>query len=277
MIPSRRAVRLALVILAVGVVGTGLVLFFEEPSFRGKLLSGWLAEFNRIPPGQPAPEAEQAIRSMGPAAVPYLLSYIWSAEPQQVSVARQWVNRTFHRSYRSRTDLCAPSWRALSILGPAATSALPAIVQHAVHGPLQGRAMIALAVLGTNSMPALIDLCGQSDRGVRVEAAFLLAKAAVNMPGLESFIATSGTSGQPMLAYNIREGLQDLEPLAANLRHPNPAVRRASVEAMGSDAELRRLAEPRIRECLQDLDPSVRAAAATILKPIPSGSTAAEP
>ena len=137
-----------LVPVLIGLIGTALIFFVQEPSFQGKSLSRWLAEFNSIPPEKPAPEVSRAIRSIGPSAVPYLLAYIWSDEPEQISLMRKWVNRTLHRSYRSRIDLCAPSWRALSILGPNATSALPEISRHARQGPFQGRAMIALAALG---------------------------------------------------------------------------------------------------------------------------------
>jgi len=133
--------------------------------------------------------------------------------------------------------------------------------------------MIALAALGTNSISTLTELCGHSNLEVRVDAAFLLAKSRVNMRGLESFIATSGTSGQPMLAYNIKQGSEDLEQLVVNLHHHDPRVRRASVEAIGSDAKLSRLAHSNLGECLQDPDPSVREIAAKWLSP--EGSPAA--
>src|SRR5689334_5790483 len=149
---SNRGLRLAGILLAVLLICTLVVVWPREPAFNGRSLSQWLAEFNRVPPNQPAPEAEEAIRRIGPSALPFLLSYIWANEPSRLIWARQWINKTLHKSYRSPIDLCAPSWRALSILGPAAKPAIPEITRHAAEGPFQGRAMIALAVLGTNAI-----------------------------------------------------------------------------------------------------------------------------
>jgi HEAT repeat protein len=221
-------------------------------------LSQWLGEFNRIPPDRPAPEAEEAIRGIGERALPFLLSSIWATELNEVSRVRIWINQTFTRTYRSRIDLCAPSWRALSILGPRADAAIPEIVKHAADGPFEGRAMIALAVLGTNSIPALTALCGHSNADVRVSAAFVLAKTKVEMRGVESFLAQSPFSEQPMLAYNIKKGLEDMSPLVENLKHDVPAVRQATIEAIGSVPELLRASAPDLRNSLKDPDRQVR-------------------
>src|SRR5262245_22666561 len=74
----------ALGVLALAAVGVLFILWSREPSYQGKMLSQWLGEFNRIPPDQPAPEAEEAVRTIGERALPFLLSSIWATEPQQV-------------------------------------------------------------------------------------------------------------------------------------------------------------------------------------------------
>ncbi len=135
--PWRRA---ALGVIALAAAGALLFLWVSEPRYKGKALRQWLGEFNRIPPDQPAPEAEEAIRAIGERALPFLLSSIWATEGNEISRARIWINQTFTRTYRSRIDLCAPSWRALSILGPRADAAIPEIVKHAADGPFEGRA-----------------------------------------------------------------------------------------------------------------------------------------
>src|SRR5207237_6341496 len=157
-----------------------------------------------------------------------------------------------------RIDLCAPSWRALSILGPIAGPAIPEITKHAADGPFQGRAMIALSVVANNSIPALISLCGNPNADVRVDAAFVLAKTKVALRGVESFIARSPFSEQPMLAYNIKKGLDDMAPLIQNLKHDRPAVRRASLEAIGSVPELLKAAAPALQKSLDDPNSQVR-------------------
>jgi hypothetical protein len=108
----------------------------------------------------------------------------WSGAVKLAAVELTTIISTKRFEIAARIDLCAPSWRALSILGSAASPAIPEIKKHAAEGPFQGRAMIALAVLGTNSIPALVSLCEHTNGEVRVEAAFVLAKLNVGMRGL---------------------------------------------------------------------------------------------
>src|ERR1035441_10182466 len=68
-----------------------LFLWGREPHYHGKALSGWLSDFNRIPPDRPAPEAEEAIRAIGERSLPFLLSNIWSTEPNLVWRSRVWI------------------------------------------------------------------------------------------------------------------------------------------------------------------------------------------
>ena len=214
---------------------------------------------------------------MGPRALPYLMSNIWYGEPPLLNHARLWVWNKWHRGYPSRIEFCGASWRALSILGPAASPAIPEIMRHFADGPLQGRAEIALAAMGTNSVPALIALCGHSNINVRAEAALLLAKSTVNMRGLRSQIGTSLYSSRPMLSYNLDRGLEDLEPLLINLRHQRATVRRATVEAVATNPEMVRRGRLEIEASLQDPEPLVREAAAQILKRSPGGPTVNKP
>ena len=259
------------------IAGTGLALLLAQPSYRGKTLTMWLADFNRIPPDKPAPEAEQAIRSIGSKALPYLLAFIWSDEPNAFRKARLWINRTFKTRFRSRIDYCGASWRALSILGASARPALAEITRHAEQGPFSGRAMIALAAMGTNSVPALIVLCGCSNKNARIDAAILLAKSTDDMRWLKRSSVGSPFSGEPMLAYNIQEGPDDLEPFLKDLHHNHVAVRRATLEAISSRSEIRRNSESEIRECLKDPDPSVRELATNILNEIPEAAVSSRP
>ena len=263
---------------AIGVVSIVVLLLAwgREPRYQGRTLSEWLSEFNRIPPDRPATEAVEAIQAIGDKALPFLLSSIWATEPQHYWRVRIWINKTFQKSYRSRIDLCAPSWRALSILGPRAVPAIPEIVKHAAGGPFKGRAIIALAVLGTNSTPALIGLCGHSNEGVRVSAAFVLAKTKVQMRGVESFIARSPFSEQPMLAYNIKKGLEDMSALVENLEHNVPAVRQATIEAIGSVPELLTAAAPALQNSLKDPDARVRDTARHFLSSGDTGATSSK-
>jgi hypothetical protein len=78
------------------------------------------------------------------------------------------------------------------------------------------------------------------------------------MRGVESFIAQSPLSERPMLAYNIKHGPEDQAPLVENLKHDVPAVRQATIEAIGSIPELRSSATPAVRLLLKDSDRQVR-------------------
>ncbi len=61
-----------------------------------------------------------------------------------------------------------------------------------------------------------------------------------------------------MLAYNIKKGLEDKSPLVENLRHDVPALRQATIEAIGSVPELLRAAAPALQNSLKDPDRRVR-------------------
>ena len=149
---------------------------------------------------------------------------------------------------------------------PALSVGLAAVgVPLSLWGRDEGRAMIALGVLGTNSIPALIALDGHSNANVRVDAAFVLAKTKVKMQGVESFLAQSPFREQPMLAYNIRKGLADMSPLVENLKHHVAMVRRASIEAIGSVPELLKPAAPALQDALKDPDPRLRETASHFL------------
>jgi HEAT repeat protein len=73
-----------------------------------------------------------------------------------------------------------------------------------------------------------------------------------------------------MLAYNIDTGVEDVEALAQNLQHPELAVRRATVEALGSSAKMVDRASPMLKQCLTNSDSAVRETAARILKGVRS-------
>jgi hypothetical protein len=80
MIGLRRSLWLAAasVRLTLALVCMLLVLRFREPSYRGRSLTHWLGDFNRIPLDLSASETESAIGSIGPSALPILLSFTWS-------------------------------------------------------------------------------------------------------------------------------------------------------------------------------------------------------
>ena len=80
MIGLRKSLWLAAasVLLTLALVCMTLVLRFREPSYQGRSLTHRLGDLNQIPPSHSAPAIGAAIPSIGPGALPFLLSFTWS-------------------------------------------------------------------------------------------------------------------------------------------------------------------------------------------------------
>jgi hypothetical protein len=88
---------------------------------------------------------------------------------------------------------------------------------------------------------------------------------------VESFIATSPFSKQSMLAYNIDTGLNDLPQLIINLKHENPHVRVATIEAIGSIPGATATAKEAIEAVMKnDRSAAVKKAASALVEKTPN-------
>jgi HEAT repeats len=139
----------------------------SEPRYQGERLSVWLRAWYGPPkPGSgPAAfqefarkrrETEAAVRNLGGKAVPYLTHMLQARDSALKTRALQygWVQWLATRS--RFTDFLEPAWRknrtaaqALSLLGPGAKAAVPALIETLARNPDEETRRCAAVCLGT--------------------------------------------------------------------------------------------------------------------------------
>lgn len=163
-----------------------------EPVYQGKTASSWLAQFrkgNIVQPGRRITfkvEAEDAFRSMGPAAVPYLAKAIESRESaghKFHAAMLRWMPRSLKRRFPfypdQSGDVRTTALIMLGELGPAARAAIPALLRCLKQGDpnLRHTALVSLARVGAGDprcRAALLHGLQDPHDDIRVSAAMFL-------------------------------------------------------------------------------------------------------
>src|SRR5688572_20232924 len=193
--------------LAALTVAGGLVmavLFSPEPSFQGKSLGQWLAEYERVlsappvskdvPPAYPA-EALAAIQSMGQPGVDALLHRMGAKDPwwksKLVGLAPK---QSLIKVNFERTDLRRQLATAVLVeLGPSASNAVPTLVAWLSDEVLENYAQQVLASIGRASVEPLRARLAHPVAKVRLRAALILGwigpDAAPAVPDLVNFLS----------------------------------------------------------------------------------------
>lgn len=161
--------RLILGILAVALVAALIIASAipHEPSYEGRSLSQWLGDFTAADAAV-RDRAEQAIRRIGPQAVPSLLDFIQDQRPVWRQRFSGILTRLPSKALRERvladtqSDLLerrgTSATRAFKFLANEATAAKPQLVRllnSATDRQVFARAAIALAYLGREGSPPL--------------------------------------------------------------------------------------------------------------------------
>jgi len=143
--------RLLWLVIGLVAMAEGAVLVYDrqrEPEFRGKKLSEWL---DLLPPRDrtPPPDAEDAIRHIGRAAVPSLLNWMTYDPSTLTSVF------TDEEEMVEKLTRAAQALYAFRILGTNAACAIPALKRFIDLPGNEGSAMGAIKALGYIGRPAL--------------------------------------------------------------------------------------------------------------------------
>jgi HEAT repeat protein len=109
--------------------------FSVEPTYEGQNLTYWMQHWYQQY-GQRNLAAEEAVRTMGTNAVPYLVK--WITQPNRTTSDSDWVSRAL---------------KGFEILGPVASPAIPDLVK--AIGRNGNFPACALGYIGTNAIPAL--------------------------------------------------------------------------------------------------------------------------
>ena len=146
----------------------------------------------------------------------------------------------------------------------AAPVAMPLLVDCLADpdGGVRGAALDALARAGPTAFPALVAALGRPEQEIRAGASDLLAHAGY-APGSENEALALALGAGDWRGLS-RFGEDALDPLAALLAHPDPALRLGAVVALGGIPGER--AADLVRQAYADPSPLVRNRAAQLLR-----------
>jgi HEAT repeat protein len=210
---------------------------WAEPSYQGKTLSAWLDDYGAGPGDyKPSPQADEALRQIGPEAVPYLLQLL-------------------HSTNSADTNSPAPvpaSWNhwkaylAFQALGPLGKAAIPDLVKLA-HDPSDQS-----NPSGTGMAPGV-----RFWKDTKMVAKFADASATYLAPGQLPFRGTVSlirailVDGE-IAAWSLAAiGADSVSPLMELLADPNPRLRCRAAVALGL---IGRAAEPAVPALIKMLD-----------------------
>lgn len=170
--PHRIALLLPYVILLL--ISTQHTLRADEPSYRGKSLSLWLQDlaFGRYPDMEKHRAAEEAIRSIGAAAIPVLIDRLRVTSDKLDQV--QDIVPALIKSLGDKD--CDVRWRAARSLGDLQATpelSVPALVERVRDDPaanVRCYAIMALAKFGTKAqaaIPVLAKTATDADSSIR--------------------------------------------------------------------------------------------------------------
>jgi len=288
--PKRRT---WLILLACTIVaGAALVMINRdnEPYYKDHSLSDWLVALADDGPDRNPEQATEAIRQIGTNAIPYLVKYMrYTPSPlrlKTVATAEALVNRLgpYWSEPGDRDQACAQgAYRALGILGPAASAAIQELTQLAADSSnstlgsgdwMRGSgAIFALGQIGVEALPALMTVLTNQQSSLRSQAAMSFA-----------WLGTNGRPAVPLLIECLRDKNANLVRCSAFslgrlrqapdrvvpalvdvLQHPRPLIRCAVAEALGQFGDEARSAVPALLNTLNDTDRLTRKAASNAL------------
>ena len=243
-----------------------------DPVVRGRPISAWL---DRPGPAGISEESVEAVRSLGPAAVPTFLAWLNVADSPVVRGAR-WAVITaripIDVSGQSRERTRAV--QAFRALGPAARSAWPAIAAIALHSPDDDQRSDAInSLTSADAEAARLIAAGATDpdREVRLRAIFAiqclhLAADEVSYPTLERLRADPDPAVRAAATRAI--GFMDvwIARSVVCLEASSPEIRALGARRIGEHASHARALLPELEAAAADPDPTVRAAVAEAIR-----------
>ena len=230
------------------VVGLGaFILFNREPSYRGKTLAGWLDDLDasRSTPERRA-AATEAIRQLGPKAVPQLMTLLKSrSSPIRF---RDFLGNWLAAHPQLRIELDANkdrSWQvveAFEILGPVSELAIPGLVKLLNHQQTCGQAAECLAAIGPPAVPLLAGALVTTNQPAQTAVLMALGEigppARSALPSLMLVLPTLGRENVAVAAFTLaRLGPEVVPVLLRALTNENAVVRQ--VVLTGLDPKFR--------------------------------------
>lgn len=261
-IAKRLVVRAAL-LLTLAIIC--LAFWNRQPKYNGRTLDDWLLEMNSAASLEECAPSLEAIKSMGPSALPFLVRNIQRGAPPK------WEERLSQLAESSdalakiipiRMMNLSPTCLAFHALGTNAAPIIPELERLFIDSEMHDWPGLALLAIGSNAAPAFVRGCASTREEMRARSGLFLAKV---IDGREEWWdwawAVSTKNGRRSLSLGFTINDADLQTLARHLEHENVSVRSASAEALKQYGRYHPGAMEALERAEKDADPAVRQAA----------------
>lgn len=270
----------------------------REPSFNGGTLSQWIGKYiteDRSGSAEARAETQQAVRTIGTNALPWLLLWIRQEDPEPQQAAWRLMQRLGISKLDLRSALGKRSlaWFGFRLLGPQASPAIPELCLLLENDAaavdigtnritVAESAVFALGEIGPLAVPALSQALTNRNVQVRKHAAQRLGElgpeAHESVPAL--VVALSDTDASVRLFATrslgqIHDAPEQVVPaLAKALSAPEDLQRKDAASALAEFGAQARPAAPQLLQVLSNRweEPSVQKAARAALTAISGGT-----
>lgn len=270
---------------------TGLIAlgshFTRPPEYDGRSLEAWLIALASLDYRE-RQEADRALRTLGPEAVPTLIRALTMRETTLV-LAWRFVRERLPPPPSPRLPearIRVQAARLLGSLGPAALPSVPALIDQ-LNDPESEVARAAAAALrriGPLAVPRLIEALSHRDPGIRRAAVGLLSSrpdfgddVIQSLPAVIRMLEDSDPRARAAAAEALEKlparQTAAIEALERSLGDPSSTVRSAAASALGNLGSTADARAGKLEPLLTDPDGLVRVAAAKAHWQI-SGTTA---
>jgi peptidoglycan/xylan/chitin deacetylase (PgdA/CDA1 family) len=162
-------------LLAALLIGSGFwLVIHREPAYGGKKLSAWVDDLKRNPAAPPEKRiaAEEAIRQMGTASLPYLVDFIRNDPPRISLELNQWLKKQSRIKYRFpiRPNRSDQAIEAFQNLGPAARPALRGLAPLTERELTCYAATKCLIAIGSPAVPVFTNALARTNRLIKITA-----------------------------------------------------------------------------------------------------------
>jgi hypothetical protein len=273
----------------------------KEPEYQGHPLTYWICAYAQeqyqywSPPvirGRPAdaPTPAQALKAMGPAALPWLLEWL-RREPTAIPPHVKWLRslstgplgRYIPKSLIAQDPLTAAekAFFGFAILGPSARPAVPDLEHLATttgDRETAVRAFEALCHVGPDAVPVIVSLMTNRHTLCRPDAIRLARELGPNTSLVKPALLHNLRDPDPNIVaatvsvlpsdWPARDGV--LPNLENFLQSPHPAVRTEAILKLAQNPTNAAELIPLLNAALSDADSTVRLAATNVLGRIPS-------
>ncbi|HTL16151.1 MAG TPA: HEAT repeat domain-containing protein [Patescibacteria group bacterium] len=261
------------------VMALGLVVWqicrLREPVYEGKTFTAWMEDLDGRHPGPEYDRAREAVRHIGRAAVPQLISVLRDRDASPKHKLVKWAFE-HHLTKSKPVPVKEKQHRAVlacNVLGPDASAAIPALIALLNDGFTESFVGAALGRIGPEATVPLIGALTNRNALVRAEVMIALANFPTNgttvVPVLIQCLKDNAGFVRALAARSLGELTQEptisIPALAGVLEDGDVQVRRNACVALGKFKKQAKGATRHLFGALEDPDHSIQVVAAIAL------------